>query len=152
MTTLYAALKTLHLLAIVFWIGGMAFAHFALRPALAVLEPPARVALMHAVLGRFFAAVLVLVVLALASGLAMIGLFHAGGGRDLPWTWGAMTALGLVMAAVFGHIRFVLYRRLQRAVAAGDWPAGGSLLGSIRTWVGANLAIGVAIVLLVGLG
>ncbi len=144
---LYAALKTLHVLAIVVWVGGMAFAHFFLRPAVAALEPPARVALMHDVLGRFFAAVLAVVVIVLASGLAMIGI--TGG---MPWTWTAMTVLGLVMVAIFGHIRFALYRRLRRAVAAKDWPAGGAALAKIRTWVGVNLAIGVAIVVLVGFG
>jgi uncharacterized membrane protein len=149
---LYAALKTLHVLAIVVWIGGMAFAHFVLRPAVAVLEPPARVALMHDVLGRFFAAVLAVVVVVLASGLAMIGITHAGRAGGMPWTWTAMTLLGLVMVAIFGHIRLALYRRLQRAVAAKDWPAGGAALATIRTWVGVNLAIGVAIVVLVGLG
>ena len=65
----YALLKALHVLAVVLWVGGMAFAHFFLRPALATLEPPQRLRLMHAVLGRFFAAVLWAVGLLLASGL-----------------------------------------------------------------------------------
>ena len=55
----YAILKTIHLLSIIVWIGGMVFAHFFLRPAVAMLEAPERVRLMHAVLGRFFNAVLV---------------------------------------------------------------------------------------------
>ena len=38
----YALLKALHVLAVVLWVGGMAFAHFFLRPALATLEPPQR--------------------------------------------------------------------------------------------------------------
>ena len=70
---IYAVLKTLHLLSIVVWVGGMVFAHFFLRPALAQLEPPARLRLMHEVLGRFFRAVLVASLLALASGIWMIG-------------------------------------------------------------------------------
>lgn len=56
---IYAALKTVHVLAIILWIGGMAFAHFFLRPAVAQLEAPVRLRLMHDVLGRFFQAVLV---------------------------------------------------------------------------------------------
>ena len=56
---LYATLKTQHVLAIVVWVGGMVFAHFFLRPALARLEPPVRLRLMHEVLGRFFRVVLV---------------------------------------------------------------------------------------------
>ena len=143
------ALKTLHVLAVVLWIGGMAFAHFFLRPAVAALEPPVRVALMHDVLGRFFAAVLGVVVVVLASGLALIGMAHGAGGH-MPWTWTAMTVLGLVMMAIFGHIRFALYKRVRRAVAAKDWPAGGAALAAIRTWVGVNLAIGVAIIVIVG--
>lgn len=143
------ALKTLHVLAVVLWIGGMAFAHFFLRPAVAALEPPVRVALMHDVLGRFFAAVLGVVVVVLATGLALIGMAHGAGGH-MPWTWTAMTVLGLVMMAIFGHIRFALYKRLRRAVAAKDWPAGGAALAAIRTWVGVNLAIGVAIIVIVG--
>ena len=47
---LYASLKAIHLLSIVAWIGGMFFMHTCLRPAAAeVLEPPARVRLMHAI-------------------------------------------------------------------------------------------------------
>jgi len=56
---IYATLKTVHVLAIVVWIGGMVFAHFFLRPAVATLEAPVRLRLMHDVLGRFFQAVLV---------------------------------------------------------------------------------------------
>jgi len=48
--------------------------------------------------------------------------------------------------AIFGHIRFALLRRLQRAVAASDAPAGGRALASIRSWVAVNLALGLAIV------
>ena len=37
---IYATLKTLHVLAIVVWVGGMVFAHFFLRPAVAQLAGP----------------------------------------------------------------------------------------------------------------
>ena len=57
---LYAVLKTLHVLSIMLWIGGMAFTLFFLRPAVAALEPPVRLRLMQDVLGRFFTAVLAL--------------------------------------------------------------------------------------------
>jgi uncharacterized membrane protein len=35
---LYATLKTVHVLSIIVWIGGMVFSHFFLRPAVAQLE------------------------------------------------------------------------------------------------------------------
>ena len=54
-TVLYATLKAFHLLAVIVWVGGMAFVLFCLRPAARVLEPPVRIALMHAALRRFLA-------------------------------------------------------------------------------------------------
>ena len=149
---LYAALKTLHLLAIIVWIGGMVFTHFFLRPAVAQLDPPVRLRLMHDVLGRFFQAVLGASLLALASGVWMLGrvakdVVQAGGSFQMPWSWTVMAALGTLMVAIFLHIRFALYKRLSRAVAAADWPAGGTAMGQIRQWVAINLGLGVVILL-----
>jgi uncharacterized membrane protein len=149
---LHAALKTLHLLAIVVWIGGMVFAHFFLRPAVAQLDPPVRLRLMHEVLGRFFRVVMAMSLLALASGVWMLGrvarqVVQAGGSFQMPWSWTVMAVLGTLMVAIFLHIRLSLYRRLSRAVAAADWPAGGAAMGQIRQWVAINLGLGVVILL-----
>jgi uncharacterized membrane protein len=148
---IFAALKLAHVLAVVVWIGGMVFAQFFMRPAALKLEPPQRIRLMHGALQRFFAAVLVAIVVILASGLWMIGRVakesvQAGLGFNMPLDWIIMATLGTVMMAIFGHIRFALFKRLSKAVAASDWPAGGAALASIRTWVGINLAIGVVII------
>lgn len=154
---LYALLKTLHLLSIVVWIGGMVFAHFFLRPAIGVLEPAVRVRLMHAVLGRFFTAVLITSMLSLVTGLWMIGnvakqLSQAGVSFKMPIEWTIMATLGIVMMLIFGHIRFALYKRLGRAVQAADWPAGGVVLAKIRVGVVVNLCLGVLIVGVIRLG
>lgn len=146
----YALIKTVHLLSIIVWIGGMAFAHFFLRPSLTVLEPPARLTLMRGVLGRFFSAVMVASLLALGSGVWMLGSLAPG--MQVPAAWMFMAVLGVAMVAIFMHVRFALYPRLARAVDASDWPAGGPALASIRAWVALNLAIGVAIVLVTLLG
>lgn len=151
---LYAVLKLVHVLSLIVWIGGMVFAHFFLRPATLSLEPPQRVQLMHGVLQRFFAAVSVAVVLVLGSGLWMIGnvarmAAQTGGRFAMPLSWTIMATVGLVMMALFGHIRFALYKRLRVAVAAADWAAGGKALASIRTLVGVNLALGVVTVAVV---
>ncbi len=151
---LYAALKFVHVLSLIVWIGGMVFAHFFLRPATLSLDPPQRVRLMHDVLQRFFAAVSVAVVLVLGSGLWMIGnvarmAAQTGGRFAMPLSWTIMATIGLVMIAIFGHIRFALFKRLKIAVAAGDWAAGGKALASIRTLVGVNLALGVITVAVV---
>ena len=149
--TLYALLKTLHVLATVLWVGGMMFAHFFLRPALAQLDPPQRLRLMHEVLLRFFAAVGVAALLTLATGLWMIGrvakqAVQSGGSFAMPLDWTLMAVLGVLMVAIFGHIRFVLFKRFAVAVTALDWPAGGVALAKLRTWVAVNLALGVTVI------
>lgn len=154
---IYALLKTAHLLSLMVWIGGMAFAHFFLRPAVAKLEAPERIRLMHDVLGRFFNAVLWAAGLTLVSGLWMIGrvakqAVQSGGSFAMPLEWTVMATLGIVMMGIFGHIRFALYKRLTRAVTAAAWPAGGAALGSIRLWVTINLSLGVVIVAITLLG
>ncbi|MBH1987516.1 MAG: CopD family protein [Burkholderiales bacterium] len=149
---IYAILKTLHLLSIIVWIGGMVFSHFFLRPAVAQLEAPARLRLMHDVLGRFFQAVLVASLLTLVSGVWMLGrvakqVVQSGGQFEMPLAWSVMAALGIAMVAIFMHIRFALHKRLARAVAASDWAAGGVALAQIRTWVSVNLGLGVIVVI-----
>ena len=154
---LYAILKTIHLLSLMVWIGGMVFGHFFLRPAVGALAPPERLSLMHAVLGRFFHAVLAAAALTLVSGVWMIwrsaGQAAETGGRfTMPLEWMVMALLGVLMMAIFGYIRFPLYARLSRAVAAKDWPAGAAALASIRALVLTNLGLGVLIVLVVMIG
>jgi len=154
---LYSILKALHLLTVIVWVGGMVFSHFFLRPAAAALEPAVRVRLMHDVLGRFFNAVLVAVVLALVSGSWLIGqvakqVVQAGAPFIMPVEWMVMSGLGGAMALIFVFIRWVLYKRLGRAVAASNWAAGGAALNQIRTWVAVNLVLGATIVLVTLIG
>lgn len=147
-----ATLKTVHLLSIIVWIGGMVFAHFFLRPALTQLEPPVRLRLMHDVLGRFFQAVMVASLLTLVSGVWMLGrvakqVVQSGGSFEMPLAWTVMAVLGVAMVAIFMHIRFALFKRLGRAVAASEWSAGGAALAKIRTWVSINLGLGLLVLL-----
>lgn len=149
---IYATLKTVHLLSIIVWIGGMVFAHFFLRPAVAQLEPAMRLRLMHDVLGRFFRAVLAASLLTLASGVWMLGrvakqVVQSGGSFEMPLAWTLMAVLGTAMVAIFMHIRFVLYKKLGGAVAASEWAAGGAALARIRRWVAINLGLGILVLL-----
>ena len=149
---IYATLKTIHVFSIVVWIGGMEFAHFFLRPAVAQLEAPVRLRLMHDVLGRFFQAVLVASLLTLASGVWMLGrvakqVVQSGGSFEMPLAWTIMAILGVVMVAIFMHIRFVLFKRLGQAVAASEWTEGGVAMAQIRRWVSINLGTGVLVLL-----
>jgi len=154
---LYSVLKTLHLLAVIVWLGGMVFSHFFLRPALVALEPAVRVRLMHDVLGRFFNVVLAAVLLVLVSGSWLIGqvarqVVQAGAPFAMPVEWMVMSSLGGAMALIFVYIRWVLYRRLGRAVAAANWADGAAALGQIRNWVVVNLLLGVVIVVVTLIG
>lgn len=153
----YAALKSVHLLALVAWVGGMVFTLACLRPALAHLDGPLRLALMTDVLRRFLAVVGIAIALMLVSGSWMLWnavrvSTAAGLPFNTPLDWLAMITLGLAMIAIFGHIRFNLFRLLQRAVQAKDGPAGAAALGRIRSWMTVNLVIGVLVIVVMRMG
>jgi len=137
----HAILLFIHLSTAIFWVGGMAFAYFCLRPAaVSVLEPPQRLALWAATFERFFRYVAVAVALLIGSGLWMIlrvGLGHA------PHGWLAMMILGLFMAAVFVFIYARLYPRLVAHVSAARWPDAAAVLNDIRQLVALNLVLSV---------
>lgn len=144
---LYAVLKLVHLLSLIAWIGGMFFTLACLRPALGVLDAPARPRLMGAVFARFFAIVNAAIGLLLLSGLAMLWLaWRAAAGFRLPLSWAVMIALGLAMMGLFGYVRGALLKRLQAAVQAQDAPAAAATLARVRTLVSVNLALGVLVI------
>jgi uncharacterized membrane protein len=130
----------LHLLSVAVWVGGMVFAHFCLRPALADLSPQLRLPLLEGVLGRFFNWVGVAVILILLSGGFMLVQF---GGAEAPWQLNTMAALGVVMMMAFGHIRFAVFPRIRRAVQSQRWPDGASAVVTIRRLVVFNLVLGI---------
>ncbi|MBT9494234.1 MAG: CopD family protein [Paucibacter sp.] len=140
MNILHALLLCLHLLAAALWVGGMATIVWAVRPAaIQVLEaPPLRLQLLGATLGRFFQLVLIAIVVLLTTGLLMLALL---GGRA-HWSVHAMAALGLLMMALFAHIRWALFPRLQRALAEQAWPLAAAALNRIRQFVSINLVLG----------
>jgi uncharacterized membrane protein len=141
----------LHLLAVIVWVGGMFFAHVALRPAAAAtLDPPQRQPLFAATLGHFFRWVTVAIVVLLATGGYLI--VALGGMRAAGAHVHAMLGLGVLMMLIFGHIRFVSYRRLQAAVAARNWPGAGTAMGNIRKYVLVNLVLGALTVTVAVLG
>ena len=148
----YSLWLLVHLLGVIVWVGGMFFAHVALRPAAAeLLQPPQRLPLLAAALGRFFKWVAVSIALILVSGVAIMMLFLGNGARLGPHIH-AMTTLGLIMMLIFGHIRFAGFKRLLAAVAAQDWPAGGAAMAQIRRLVLVNLVLGLITTVIVFVG
>jgi uncharacterized membrane protein len=138
--------RTLHLLGVVVWVGGMFFANFALRPAALLVPPPQRLPLLAAALGRFVAFTGVAVIVVLASGGWLIA--SAGGMSAMPRAVHAMMTIGVVMALVYAYVAARPYRALRAAVARADWPAGGAAMARIRPWIAANLALGLVAVVL----
>lgn len=143
-----ASALSLHVLAAVMWVGGMAFAWAVLRPAAGeVLDPAARQQVWRAVFARFFPLVWVAIVLLLATGYTIIFLAYGGFARA-----GAhihiMQLIGIVMMLLFAHLYFAPWRRFRRAVDAGDTAAAGRQLDTIRRIVQVNLILGIVTVLI----
>ncbi|MCH7343169.1 CopD family protein [Pelomonas sp. CA6] len=137
-------LLLVHLLSTMAWMGGMFFAYFCLRPAAAqVLQPPQRLSLWTASLGRFLRYMAVAVLLVLGSGA---GLLAPVGFAGAPVGWHAMAALGGVMAVVYAVIALRLFPQLRGCSEAQDWPAAAAALNRIRRLVAVNLALGVGVV------
>jgi uncharacterized membrane protein len=132
----------LHLLASTVWVGGMFFAHIALRPAALALNPSERLPLWVGVFQRFFPFVWAAVLLLLATGYGII--FRMGGFAVAPLYMHLMSGVGVVMSLIFMYIYFVPYPRLCKTVAAGDLSAAATQLARIRRLVGTNLILGLA--------
>ena len=103
-----------------------------------------RLPLLHDVFGRFFKAILAVSLITLFTGLWMIGNLaraaaEGGGDFTMPLDWKVMSTLGVLMILIFGHVRFALYKRCDKAVQAKDWPAAGAVMkksgsGCWSTW------------------
>ncbi len=142
--------RWIHLLGVVVWIGGMFFAHMALRPAALALPPPQRLPLLAATLHHFLGWVAVAVAGILVSGIALIVML--GGMRGVGPAVHAMTGLGVLMMLIYGHIVAVPFRRLRAAVAASEWERAGAAMAQVRRWVGVNLVLGIVTITVAVLG
>jgi uncharacterized membrane protein len=137
-----------HILAAVFWVGGMYFAHQCLRPAAELhLPPPLRLVLWRGVLRRFFSRVWLAIAALLISGYVMIFVYF-GGFKDLGIHVHLMQASGWLMIGLYLHIYFGPYSRLKAALNEQDFPAAGAQQAKIRKIVGINLMLGIVTIVL----
>lgn len=139
-------LLAVHVLAAVFWVGGMAFAYLVLRPAAGPLEAPVRLALWRRVFERFLPWVGIGVAALLVSGYGMIFAMF-GGFRGLPLYVNLMQGLGIVMVLIYLHLTFAPWKRMRAALDHGDGPAAGRNLNQIRRIVAVNLVLGIVVIL-----
>ena len=130
-----------HAFAAVIWVGGMFFAYMVLRPATGALDPHVRLDLWGRVFVQLFPWVWASIVALLVSGYAMI-FFGLGGFAGAGVHVHVMQATGLLMMALFLHLYFAPWRRLRRALDAGDHQAAAVQLDQIRRIVAINLVLG----------
>ncbi|MCB1887027.1 MAG: CopD family protein [Rhodocyclaceae bacterium] len=129
----------LHLIGVIVWVGGMAFAYVCLRPAAGALSPADRLSLWRGVFQRFFPLVWVSIGLILFSGigtLVKVGFAHA------PMAWHVMMVVGLVMIGVYVTLWLGPWPQLKQAVEEQDWARGAKALNAIRQRVALNLGLG----------
>lgn len=132
----------LHVLGAVVWVGGMAFAILALRPAVhETLDPPQRLALMGGVFRRFFRILWHVVPIVMLTGWAMWLGWYWGFGRSI-WHVHLMHLTGLVMTGIFAAVALGPVRAMRAALASGDAPGAAAALDRIRKGVSVNLALG----------
>lgn len=141
--TIYAALKALHLLFAVLWVGGMFFAYVVLRPSLAAIEPASRMLVHTQVFRRFFLVVWHAMPILLLTGGGM--LYLMGGMANVPWPIHAMVGLGMLMSAVFLVIFFGPYRQFRRTTNRERMA---STQNAIRKLIGFNLLLGIVTVVI----
>ncbi|MBA1203353.1 hypothetical protein G7009_16620 [Pseudomonas capeferrum] len=142
----FALPYTLHVLASLIWVGGMFFAWLVLRPAtVAALEGPARLKLWVEVFQRFFTWVWLAVGVLAITGIGMLHVRFSGF-ETAPRYVQVMIGGGIVMFALFMRVQSLLLPELRTAVQAEDWPVGAAVLARIRRMVGANLLLGIAVV------
>ena len=143
---LWGVVLAFHLLAIVLWVGGMAYALLVLRPSLGLLDATPRMNVHLQTLRRFFRLVWHVMPIALLTGWSML-VFKEGGFAHAPWFVNTMQGLAIVMAVVFAWGFFAPYRRLRRAIRPTS-----SQLDAARAPLAINLALGATIVLVACLG
>ena len=151
MRIIYTTLLFAHVLGVVIWVGGMFVLHFAVRPSAARLqEPSVRLTFLSSALGRFMSWAALAIVAVLASGLAMI--LIGGGFRNAHLSVHVMFAVGLLMMALYLHIRFAPFKRMRAAVMTGDWAVAAANLDMVRKLVLINLMLGFIVIAIATIG
>ena len=142
-----AFLIALHLLASVIWVGGMFVAYTAVRPSAMELSPEERFKLWKGIGARFFPTVGLCCIILVATGYAMI-FEELGGFSTTVIHVHIMQVTGWIMIALFGHLVSSPYRKLVRSLKKGNKQGCAKALANMRKFVGINLLIGLATIII----
>ena len=142
---------TAHVLSVIIWVGGMFFGQVAVRPAMRGMDTLAAARFWCVLLGRFLPWAWTAIVVLLASGTYMV--FNSFDGfSELPWFVQFMMGVGIFMMMLTGHLSFSAFKKLKRAVAAGDAALAEKPLRQIRVIMDVSLILGLLIVIVVMMG
>lgn len=130
----------LHQVAAIIWIGGMFFAHFALRPTIKrSLEPPERIQVALGVFRRFFPWVWVCIATLWISGIWVSVAKYPSGP---PMSVHVMMGTSLLMTLVFVFLYVLPFRRMKIAVDYENWRWASAKFSAIRRLMAFNMVIG----------
>lgn len=89
---LWSLVLALHLISIIMWIGGGAYAAVVLRPSLSLLDQTQRNSVHLQTMARFFKGLTHAIPTTLITGWLLV--LHEGGFANAPWTTNVMQLLG----------------------------------------------------------
>ena len=138
----FALALALHTVAAIVWVGGMFFAHMALRPSLAEMSPSERLGLWRQVLPRFFFWVWIAIITLLVTGYGVLLFGYRGGLDGGGLHIDVMQSTGSVMMVLFSYLFFAPWQAFKRRFAEGDLAKAAQQLGRIRVIVTINLVLG----------
>lgn len=151
-TTLY---QFIHLLVTVFWVGGMTFMHFVLKPALMTISPPEAGKVMGYVAKRFTIIAWTSIVLLIITGLLKTPtglLFDTSSDYGLILL--AKHVIFVVMIISGGIITFGVAPKLRTlAPQAGERPAPAfvSAQKALGVLSGLNMVLGILVLFLISM-
>lgn len=137
----------LHALSAIIWVGGMFFAHMALRPSVTVLQGPDRLRLWAQVFPRFFFWVWISIAFLLATGYGII-FVDFGDMASTPIHIHIMQGTGLLMMALFTYLFFGPFQYFKKEVVSENWERAALHQATIRKIVTINLSLGIITALL----
>ena len=143
---------SLHVLFVVLWVGGMAFAMLVLRPIVAdQLEPSQQATFMTAVLNRFFILVWHAAIIIPVTGFWAIFAGYGGFSTVGPHIH-YMAGVGSLMVLIFVYLYFLVFLPFKHAIAAGNKEQARTLMGRLRALIWINLVLGISVVLVASFG
>ena len=131
---------TLHILAVIVWLGGLFLCVVSL-PGTRDLDAGIAMSLWHRTLSRFFAWAWVSLLLILATGMGMVFL-KFGGFADIPILHQVNRAIGIPAIALQGYLYFGPWRQFRRAMSRHDLTNAQKDIARVRVVMAVILTLG----------